>query len=52
MRALEFRTGAGLSFTVLADRAMDVGLAEIDGVPLSFMTGWCTPPGLLLRARV
>ena len=39
VRALEFRTGAGLSFTVLADRAMDVGLAEIDGVPLSFMTG-------------
>jgi hypothetical protein len=39
VRALEFRTGAGLSFTVLAERAMDVGLAEIDGVPLSFMTG-------------
>lgn len=39
VRALEFRTGAGLSFTVLADRAMDVGLAEINGVPLSFMTG-------------
>src|SRR5215213_5457850 len=39
VRALEFRTGAGLSFTVLADRCMDVGLAEIDGVPLSFLTG-------------
>src|SRR5688572_658255 len=39
VRALEFRTGAGLSFTVLAERGMDVGLAEIDGVPLSFMTG-------------
>jgi hypothetical protein len=39
VRALEFRTGAGLSFTVLAERAMDVGLAEIDGVPLSFLTG-------------
>src|SRR5688572_805508 len=39
VRALQFRTGAGLSFTVLADRAMDVGLAEINGVPLSFMTG-------------
>src|SRR5918911_283028 len=39
VRALEFRTGAGLAFTVLADRAMDVGLAEIDGVPLSFLTG-------------
>ena len=39
VRALEFRTGAGLHFTVLADRAMDVGLAEIDGVPLCFLTG-------------
>lgn len=39
VRALEVRTGAGLSFTILADRGMDVGLAEIDGVPLSFMTG-------------
>jgi hypothetical protein len=39
VRALELRTGAGLSFTVLAERAMDVGLAEIAGVPLSFMTG-------------
>jgi len=39
VRALEFRTGAGLAFTVLSDRCMDVGLAEIDGVPLSFMTG-------------
>jgi hypothetical protein len=39
VRALEFRTGAGLAFTVLSDRCMDVGLAEIDGVPLSFLTG-------------
>src|SRR5688500_3144969 len=39
VRALAFRTGAGFSFTVLADRAMDVGLAEIHGVPLSFLTG-------------
>jgi len=39
VRALEFRTGAGLSFTVLADRCMDIGLAAVNGVPLSFMTG-------------
>ncbi len=39
VRALEFRTGAGLAFTVVADRCMDIGLAELDGVPLSFMTG-------------
>jgi Domain of unknown function (DUF4432) len=53
VRGLEFRTGAGLSFTVLADRAMDVGLAEINGVPVSFLTavGYAHPayfeaPGL------
>ena len=38
VRGLEFRTGAGLAFTVLPDRGMDVGLAEIDGVSLSFLT--------------
>ncbi len=38
VRGLEIRTGAGLNFTVLPDRGMDVGLAEIDGIPLSFMT--------------
>ncbi|MDP8923591.1 MAG: aldose 1-epimerase family protein [Chloroflexota bacterium] len=38
VRGLEFRTGAGLAFTVLPDRGMDVGLTEIDGVPLSFLT--------------
>jgi hypothetical protein len=39
VRALEFRTGAGVAFTVLADRGMDVGLAELNGTPISFMTG-------------
>lgn len=38
VRALEFRTGGGLTFTVLADRCMDVGLAEIHGVPVSFLS--------------
>jgi hypothetical protein len=38
VRALEFRTGGGLAFTVLADRGMDVGLAEIRGVPVSILT--------------
>jgi hypothetical protein len=38
VRALEFRTGAGLAFTVLADRAMDIGLTEINGTPVSYMT--------------
>lgn len=31
IRALEFRTGAGLSFDVLVDRAMDLGTAEFLG---------------------
>lgn len=38
VRGLEFRTGAGFAFTVLADRGMDVALAELGGVPLSFLT--------------
>lgn len=38
VRALEFRTGGGLAFTVLTDRGMDVGLAEIRGVPVSLLT--------------
>ncbi len=38
VRALELRTGGGLAFTVLADRGMDVGLAEIGGVPVSLLT--------------
>jgi len=31
IRALEFRTGAGLNFDVLVDRAMDLGTAEFRG---------------------
>ena len=31
IRTLEFRTGAGLSFDVLVDRAMDLGGAEFEG---------------------
>jgi len=30
IRVLEFRTGGGLRFDVLVDRAMDIGLAEFD----------------------
>jgi len=32
VRALEFRTGSGLNFDVLVDRAMDIGSAEVAGV--------------------
>jgi len=34
VRALEFRTGSGLRFTVLPDRGMDIADAEWGGVPL------------------
>jgi hypothetical protein len=42
VRALEFRTGSGLAFDVLVDRAMDFGPAEHKG--RSF--GWCSPTGI------
>lgn len=41
IRALEFRTGTGLSFDILVDRAMDIGRAEHNGRSL----GWCSPTG-------
>jgi len=41
IRALEFRTGSGLSFDVLVDRAMDIGPAEHAG--RSF--GWRSATG-------
>ena len=42
IRALEFRTGSGLAFDVLVDRAMDIGPAEHAG--RSF--GWRSATGL------
>ena len=41
IRALEFRTGSGLAFDVLVDRAMDIGPAEFAG--RSF--GWRSATG-------
>ena len=41
IRALEFRTGGGLRFEVLVDRAMDIGVAEFDDVTI----GWRSPTG-------
>lgn len=45
VRALLFRTGSGLSFTVVVDRGMDIYLAELDGAPLS----WKSPTGAVNR---
>jgi hypothetical protein len=41
VRALEFRTGTGLAFDVLVDRAMDIGPAEHSGASV----GWRSPTG-------
>jgi hypothetical protein len=40
-RALEFRTGGGLRFEVLVDRAMDIGVAEFD----DYSFGWRSATG-------
>jgi hypothetical protein len=41
IRALQFRTGGGLRFEVLVDRAMDIGVAEFD----DHTVGWRSPTG-------
>ena len=41
IRVLEFRTGGGLRFDVMVDRAMDIGLAEFDDISV----GWRSPTG-------
>jgi len=41
VRALEFRTGCGLDFTLLQDRAMDIYDARFNGAPLA----WISPVG-------
>jgi hypothetical protein len=43
VRVLEFRTGAGLAFDVLVDRAFDVGHCELEGLPLA----WHANPGIV-----
>lgn len=42
LRCLDFRTGAGLRFRIVVDRAFDIASAEFEGVPL----GWTSPTGL------
>jgi hypothetical protein len=39
VRAAEVRTGSGLDFTVLLDRAMDIGTATYKGIPLAWQSG-------------
>jgi hypothetical protein len=41
IRMLEFRTGTGLRFTVLVDRAMDIGDCDYRGMAI----GWHSPSG-------
>lgn len=37
-KAFDIRTGSGLAFTVLPDRAMDIAWMEYKGIPLSYIT--------------
>ena len=39
MRAAEVKTGSGLNFTILLDRAMDIGAADFAGYPLNWESG-------------
>lgn len=39
VRVAEVRTGSGFDFTVLLDRAMDIGVATYNGIPLSWQSG-------------
>lgn len=41
LRVADFRSGAGLEFTVLLDRGMDIGPASYKGMPLA----WISPTG-------
>lgn len=43
VRLFEVRTGGGLTFTVLEDRALDIGTMSYQGVPLT----WASPSGLV-----
>jgi hypothetical protein len=39
VRVAEVRTGSGFDFTVLLDRAMDIGTATYNGIPLAWQSG-------------
>jgi hypothetical protein len=39
VRVLEFRTGAGLDFSVLVDRSMDIGRFDYRGTPFAWQSG-------------
>lgn len=43
VRVVEFRTGGGLSFDVLVDRAFDIGRCDLDGASLC----WQANPGVV-----
>lgn len=46
MRALEVRTGSGLEFLCLADRALDIAALDYRGIPLA----WQAPAGIAAPA--
>jgi len=38
VEAVDIRTGTGLNYTILPDRALDIAFAEFKGIPLGFMS--------------
>ncbi len=47
IRIVDFKNGAGLDFTVLLDRGMDIEEASFKGIPLGWLSaGGCSHPGL------
>ena len=52
VRALQFRTGGGLEFSVLVDRSMDIGRFDLRGTPFAWQsaTGFRSPAYLSANA--
>ncbi|HOQ99595.1 MAG TPA: DUF4432 family protein [Anaerolineae bacterium] len=50
LRVADFRTGAGLAFTVHVDRGLAIGALEFAGEALAWTPPSCTPPGTVWMA--
>lgn len=53
VRAARIRSGAGLDFTVLFSRGLDIGAASLNGVPFAWVssTGWASPHAFVPEDR-
>ena len=45
VKAVDFKTGSGLNFTVLPGRGMDIAQCDYKGVPIA----WMSPPSLTVK---